>query len=251
MSANYKLKKQVMKNLKSILFVIISIIISMSSVYGQKKDKKKKDKDNTQFVLSNEVDSVSYSLGVLIAENIKQGGLEDLDFDVFVQGIKDIIADDKVELIKKEQAGMLVNGYVMKQKEIQSAANTEEAKKFLEENKKNPDVIETSSGLQYIVLKEGTGESPKLTDKITAHYHGTLIDGTVFDSSVERGEPIQFPVNGVIPGWTEALQLMKVGSKYKLFIPSELGYGQNPPPGSVIEPGAVLIFEVELISIDK
>jgi FKBP-type peptidyl-prolyl cis-trans isomerase FklB len=128
--------------------------------------------------------------------------------------------------------------------------NNAVGQKFLDENKKKPGVVTLPSGLQYIVIKEGTGAKPVLTDKVTTHYHGTLIDGTVFDSSVERGEPASFPVNGVIKGWTEALQMMPVGSKWKLFVPPALGYGERGA-GGVIGPNATLIFEVELISINK
>ena len=123
-------------------------------------------------------------------------------------------------------------------------------KKFLEENKTKEGIVTLASGMQYQVITEGTGDSPTLESKVTTHYHGTLIDGTVFDSSVDRGQPASFPVNGVIPGWTEALQLMKVGSKWKLFIPSELAYGPNSP-GGAIGPNATLIFDIELISIDE
>ena len=128
--------------------------------------------------------------------------------------------------------------------------NLKKGQAFLEANKSKDGVKTTASGLQYIVMKEGAGAKPTLNDKVTTHYHGTLIDGTVFDSSVERGQPASFPVSGVIPGWTEALQMMTVGSKYKLFVPANLGYGERGAGGK-IGPNSVLIFEVELISIDK
>jgi FKBP-type peptidyl-prolyl cis-trans isomerase FklB len=137
-------------------------------------------------------------------------------------------------------------------KENKSATgnNSEAGEKFLAENAKKDGVKTTASGLQYKVIKSGTGESPKLTDTVKVHYHGTLIDGTVFDSSVERGEPISFPVQGVIPGWVEALQLMKVGDKWQLFIPAKLAYGaQSPSPK--IGANSTLIFEVELLGIEK
>lgn len=121
---------------------------------------------------------------------------------------------------------------------------------FLADNAKKDGVKTTASGLQYLVLKSGTGETPKATDKVKVHYHGTLIDGTVFDSSVQRGEPITFPVTGVIPGWVEALQMMKVGDKWKLFIPAKLAYGEQSPTPA-IPPNSVLIFEVELLGIEK
>jgi FKBP-type peptidyl-prolyl cis-trans isomerase len=137
-----------------------------------------------------------------------------------------------------------------KKRNEKSAKATSASEGFLEENAKNPDVVTTGSGLQYIVIQEGTGDKPSSTDKVKVHYHGTLVNGNVFDSSVDRGEPIEFPVNGVIPGWVEGLQLMSVGSKYKFFIPSELAYGERGA-GQMIGPGETLIFEVELLGITK
>ena len=133
---------------------------------------------------------------------------------------------------------------------MQAQKNLEEGEKFLEENKKKEEVVTLESGLQYIVIKEGKGEHPKMTDEVETHYHGTFINGKVFDSSYDRGKSISFPVGGVIPGWTEALMLMKPGSKWKLFIPSELAYGTRGA-GGVIGPNTTLIFDVELISIKK
>lgn len=129
-------------------------------------------------------------------------------------------------------------------------APTDPGAAFLADNAKKDGVKTTASGLQYLVLKSGTGETPKATDRVKVHYHGTLIDGTVFDSSVQRGEPITFPVTGVIPGWVEALQMMKVGDKWKLFIPAKLAYGEQSPTPA-IPPNSVLIFEVELLGIEK
>ena len=131
-----------------------------------------------------------------------------------------------------------------------SEKNTQEGETFLAANKTKPGVITTASGLQYIIEKQGTGPKPKATDKVKVNYEGTLIDGKIFDSSIKRGQPVEFPVNGVIPGWTEALQLMPVGSKFKLFVPANLGYGDRGA-GPDIGPGAVLIFEVELLGIVK
>jgi len=145
---------------------------------------------------------------------------------------------------------MSISEYLQKLKAEKMSKNKVAGEQFLAENKSKPGVVTLPSGLQYIILKEGTGAKPTAADKVKTHYHGTLIDGTVFDSSVERGEPISFPVGGVIKGWTEALQLMPVGSKWKLFIPSELAYGDRQA-GPKIGPGSALIFDVELLDIEK
>ncbi|MEC8273499.1 MAG: FKBP-type peptidyl-prolyl cis-trans isomerase, partial [Bacteroidota bacterium] len=152
-------------------------------------------------------------------------------------------------IINEEDANMLLQEYYIElsQKKSQEAISIGQA--FLDENAKNEGVITTASGLQYEVINKGTGATPVESDQVTVHYHGTLVDGTVFDSSVERGQPATFPVNGVIPGWVEALQLMNVGSKYKLYIPSDLAYGERGAGGS-IGPNETLIFEVELLSIN-
>ena len=146
--------------------------------------------------------------------------------------------------------GLLVSS-VNAQDKVEGEKNLKAGKAFLAANAKKDGVITTATGLQYKVLKSGTGASPQKTDTVKVHYHGTLIDGTVFDSSVQRGEPITFPVSDVIPGWTEALQLMKVGDKWQLFIPSSLAYGELSPPGSKIGPNSTLLFEVELLGIEK
>jgi FKBP-type peptidyl-prolyl cis-trans isomerase FklB len=152
--------------------------------------------------------------------------------------------------MNEEQMNMSISNYLQTLKAEKALANKKVGAEFLAANKSKPGVVTLPSGLQYIVVKEGTGAKPTINDKVKCHYHGTLIDGTIFDSSVERGQPIDFPVNGVIKGWVEALQLMPVGSKWKLFIPSELGYGDNQA-GAKIGPGSTLIFDVELIDIVK
>lgn len=193
------------------------------------------------------MDSVSYSLGVLVGKNLKNQGFDKLDANSLSSGLQDAI-NGKPLAITEEAAGKLVNDYLEKAKKAQSGTIIEEGKKFLAENGKKPGVVTLPSGLQYMVIKEGTGPMPKSTDKVTTHYTGTLLNGEVFDSSVERGQPATFPVNGVIKGWTEALQLMKVGSKWKLFIPYDLAYGERGAGGQ-IKPYATLIFEVELLEI--
>ena len=195
--------------------------------------------------INTEMEKVSYSLGVNIASSLKQQGWE-LDAKSLSDAFVDVFNGNKL-LIDEKEASSILQNYQQKIANKTLEKNYTLGKDFLEKNAKKDGVITTSSGLQYKVLKEGDGDSPKETDKVEVHYHGTLIDGTVFDSSVDRGESITFPVNGVIPGWVEALQLMKTGAKYKLFIPSELAYG-NRGQGK-IGPNSTLIFEVELISI--
>jgi len=199
--------------------------------------------------LANEIDSVSYSLGLNVAKSIKMQGLEEINSEALIKAFNDVLSD-KEQLLSDMDAGQCLNAYFQKAQLAKSSASKEAGEAFLAQNKTRDGVVTTESGLQYEVITEGTGEKPGLEDEVTAHYHGTLIDGTVFDSSVNRGEPVPFQVNRVIPGWTEALQLMPVGSKWKLYIPSELAYGENGA-GNVIGPNETLIFEVELISINK
>ena len=199
--------------------------------------------------LDNEIDSVSYSIGMNIAENMKAQGINELNVEVLSQAFKDVFSDNNT-LMDQEGVMKCLNTYFQNQQQSQYEENIREGEEFLAENKSREGVITLPSGLQYEVLVEGTGEKPALTDEVKTHYHGTLLDGTVFDSSVERGEPVSFPVNGVIAGWTEALQLMPVGSKWKLYIPYDLAYGERGA-GQAIGPYSTLIFEVELISIEK
>lgn len=197
--------------------------------------------------LNTEMEKVSYSLGVNVAKSVKNQGLESIDSDAVAKAFKDVFEGNTLE-ISEEEANIVLQDYFGKLANEKQKANVEAGQKFLDENAKREGVVTTATGLQYEVLKEGSGDSPKETDNVTVHYHGTLIDGTVFDSSVDRGQPATFPVNGVIPGWVEALQLMNPGAKYKLFIPSNLAYGERGAGGS-IGPNATLVFEVELISI--
>lgn len=197
---------------------------------------------------NSEMEKVSYSLGVSIATNVKSQGLEQVDYESLTNALRDVFENNQLQ-ISENESNMILQDYFGKLANKKKQANIEAGKNFLNENAQRDGVTTTESGLQYEVLKEGTGNLPKETDKVTVHYHGTLIDGTVFDSSVDRGEPATFPVNGVIPGWVEALQLMKEGAKYKLFIPSDLAYGERGA-GGAIGPNATLVFEVELISIN-
>jgi len=199
--------------------------------------------------LTSSEDSVSYAIGMDIAENIKNQGFDKLNIEIMSKAMSDIY-EGKATSIEKEKSQNLIQTYFMSLMAKKGEEKTKKAKEFLDNNKKREGVTTLPSGLQYEVIKKGTGESPKLTDEVTTHYTGTLLDGKVFDSSVQRGEPATFPVNGVIPGWTEALQLMKVGDKWKLYIPSELAYGERGA-GQVIGPNETLIFEIELLSINK
>ncbi len=195
-----------------------------------------------------EMDSVSYSLGILLGQNLKSQGSEKLAEQSLNAGIHDMLAGNEPKL-SMDVANTIIQQYMQKKQEAQYQGNIEAGKAFLEANAQREGVIILPSGLQYEVLKAGTGLQPGATDKVTVHYHGMLIDGTVFDSSVERGQPATFGVNQVISGWTEALQLMTEGSKWKLFIPADLAYGARGA-GQKIGPYATLIFEVELLKVN-
>ena len=200
------------------------------------------------------MDKLSYALGLGIGRQLSQMGATDLNIDDFAQAVKDMI-DGKEPQVATAEAQQIVEDFFRKQEERQRAEAAEkykgaksEGEKYLSENAKKEGVVTLPSGLQYQVLKEGNGKSPKATDKVVCHYEGMLIDGTMFDSSVQRGEPATFPLNGVIAGWTEGLQLMKEGAKYRFFIPYQLGYGERGA-GASIPPFATLVFDVELIEV--
>jgi FKBP-type peptidyl-prolyl cis-trans isomerase FklB len=197
--------------------------------------------------LYGELENFSYALGMSIAGNLIQTGVKTVNPELFLNGFKDVFKGEET-VIHPEDANQILEEFIGKINQDKGAGNLEEGLKFLAENRKKQGVIELPSGLQYKVLTEGDGEIPTSSDQVKCHYHGTLIDGTVFDSSVERGQPAVFPVNGVIQGWVEALQLMSTGSKWRLFIPSELAYGSNGA-GGVIGPNSTLIFDVELLKI--
>ena len=192
-------------------------------------------------------DSLAYSLGVLIAGNLRQEGLTDLNPELIAAGLKDAFKGKT--LLTADQCNAFVRDGSARRKAKQGESNKIAGEKFLEANKSKPGVITLEDGLQYEVLKMGDGKKPKATDKVNVHYHGTLIDGTVFDSSVDRGEPISFALNQVIKGWTEVVQLMPVGSKWRVFIPYQLAYGERGA-GGAIQPYSALIFEIELLGIE-
>jgi FKBP-type peptidyl-prolyl cis-trans isomerase FklB len=205
--------------------------------------------------LKQEKPRTSYCIGADIGGALKRQGI-DLDLKAFTAGLADALAE-KPALSEAEMRDtmmafqkQMMEKAQAKQKD-QGEKNVKDGEVFLAANAKKEGVKVLPSGLQYKVITSGKGKSPKATDTVKTHYHGTLVDGTVFDSSVKRGEPVSFPVNQVIPGWTEALQLMKEGDKWQLFIPAKLAYGEQPPPRSPIGPNATLIFDVELLSIEK
>ena len=197
-------------------------------------------------VMKNEIDSVSYAIGLNVAQFYKQQGIDNINSTCVQKGMTDALAGKPA--LTEDQMNMVVGMYMQKMKSKKAEPNKAAGAAFLAANSKKPGVVTLPSGLQYQIITAGTGPKPKITDKVKCHYRGTLIDGTVFDSSVDRGEPVDFPVGGVIRGWTEALQLMPVGSKWKLFIPSDLAYGDQQVSAQ-IGPGATLIFDVELLEV--
>ncbi|CAM1366110.1 FKBP-type peptidyl-prolyl cis-trans isomerase [Tenacibaculum xiamenense] len=226
----------------------ISVVSCSNGQYNSKKS------------LDNQIDTISYAVGLNMANQIK-ANFEEVNEDLFIQGFKNGI-DSTNMLLEVKDVPVILRKYFQKKNEERMKKLQEEQikkaeaefgefkkenEKFLEENKTKDGVVTTASGLQYVVLKEGQGEKPKATSKVKVHYHGTLIDGTVFDSSVERKTPSEFFLNRVIKGWTEGIQLMKPGAKYKFFIPSELAYGATPRAGGPIKPFSTLVFEVELL----
>lgn len=195
------------------------------------------------------MDKLSYSWGLAMGQQLRAMGVNDLNINDFTDAVK-CIFEGTEPAIKMEEAQKTINEYLRELEEKATAKAKEAGAKFLAENAKNEGVKVTESGLQFVVEKEGTGAQPTATDEVTVHYTGRLLDGTVFDSSVNRGEPATFPLNRVIPGWTEGVQLMKEGGKYTFFIPSELAYGAQGVPNA-IPPHSTLIFEVELIKVIK
>lgn len=219
---------------------IIVLLAALMTACDQGKSFKKA-------TISNDVDSASYSYGLMLAANLENPQTDTLNLDLILAAIHD--KETKGELaITEQEARTVLDSFAQKMMKKEVENNKAVAEKFLTENKSKDGVKETASGLQYIVLEEGNGAKPSATDNVRVHYVGTLLNGEEFDSSVKRGQPAEFPLNGVIPGWTEGLQLMTVGSKYKFFIPSDLAYGERGS-GGVIGPGETLIFEVELLDI--
>lgn len=256
------------KTMKRVVIAAGLVALGFSTVFAQtskkpasakettaKKETTKSETQGTVKMLSTEKDSLSYALGVNIATSFSQQKI-DIDVDVLATAMKDVLAGGKTQLDEQQVMAVLMQfQQKMQARQSEEAAkagekNRVEGEKFLAENKKKEGVQVTPSGLQYKVITMGTGEKPKASDQVTVHYTGRLITGEVFDSSVDRGEPATFPLNGVIAGWTEGVQLMPVGSKFEFYIPSDLAYGPRGA-GGLIGPDATLVFEVELISINK
>jgi FKBP-type peptidyl-prolyl cis-trans isomerase len=228
--------------MKSYIIPVLALGLLVSSASAQDKPD-----------LTNPKQKTSYAVGVDIATSLKRQGV-DLDEKALTAGISDGLAGKPALTDEQQKAALMDLGKSLQAKaeEKQKAAaekNLKAGEDFLAANAKKDGVKTTASGLQYKVIKSGTGATPKATDTVKVQYQGTLIDGTVFDSSVQRGQPVTFPIRGVIPGWTEALQMMKVGDKWQLFIPAKLAYGEEGP--GPIGPNSVLIFEVELLGIEK
>lgn len=193
------------------------------------------------------MDKVSYALGLSIGQNFLSSGFENIQYDDFLSGLKAVMQEEKPEL-SFEEAKTIINQYFVELQQKAIRLNKEAGEEFLKINGHKAGVVTLESGLQYEVIKQGEGKKPQLKDTVRCHYHGTLINGVVFDSSMDRGEPAEFPLQGVIKGWTEVLQLMPVGSKWKVTIPSDLAYGDRGA-GQKIQPGSTLIFIIELLDI--
>ena len=224
--------------MKKIIYILAFILFNLN-VYAQS--------------LKNQIDSVSYLIGQSIATNLMKD-LSEANKEMIIQGLSDKLYNRSA--LCSDPGNATLNRYFQEKNRIKAQEaekagliNKAKGELFMAENKKNENVLTTASGLQYIVIKEGKGMKPTASSKVKVHYHGTTPAGKVFDSSVDRGEPITFGLNQVIKGWTEGLQLMPVGSKFKFFIPQELAYGANPQPGGVIESYMPLVFEVELLEI--
>lgn len=236
-----------MKNLFLPIIISISLIGLLASCDSSL--------ESSEANLNNQLDSLSYSFGYLQGGSLFNEGIEEVDIKNYLAGLNAAFKDEESAIDEGAMQNLIqvffgeLQNRQMERQAAEADINIAQGNAFLEENAMNSDVTQTSSGLQYRVLEEGTGARPAATDQVEVHYEGSLLSDEVFDSSYERGEPIVFPLNQVIPGWTEGVQLMTVGSKYQFFIPAELAYGNNPPPGSIIPPGAVLIFEVELLDI--
>lgn len=200
--------------------------------------------------MSQDINAVSYCIGLSVADSLAQQDLDAINPQVMAEAIADVFQGNALKY-SPDQANQIIQEYLQNVMTSKFEVYKTEGEQFLAENASKSGITTTASGLQYEVIEEGNGPKPTATDTVKVHYHGTLIDGTVFDSSVSRGLPATFGVHQVIKGWTEALQLMPVGSKYRLYIPQELAYGANPHPGGAIKPYMALVFDIELLAIEN
>lgn len=227
--------------------IVILFSIFLIGLYGC--DEMNSSSNNNDFSpdLSTTLDTISYVIGYSTGNGMEQQGVDEINKDVLLGAMNEGLAGEESKIDMK-QASMIVREYIMQKREELAEENLEKSEKFLEKNSKKEGVQTTESGLQYKVIEEGTGETPTEDDRVKVDYHGTLQDGTVFDSSKDRGKPATFSVKGVIPGWKEGLQLMKEGSKYQFFVPPSIGYGERGSRN--IDPNSVLIFDVELLEVN-
>lgn len=246
--------------MKAIILSISVFLLTAVSLFGQSKKELRAEiqqlkeeiielKKPKEINLNDENEKGSYALGLVVASNMQAQGLDSLKLEAIKSAFEDVILKKQLKIDLEEAEGV-VQAYVEQAMAVKQEKLKEESLTFLSENRSKEGVIETESGLQYEIIANGTGTSPKAGDRVTVHYTGKLTNGTVFDSSVERGEPVTFATNQVIPGWTEALQLMKEGDKWILYIPYDLAYGERGAGGQ-IPPYATLIFEVELLGVNE
>jgi len=228
--------------------ILFFLVFSLGAEAQKKKKNKKKNKSVPAQVMVNELDSISYGLGMGMAKNLQKVGIDSINVDAYTKGLLTVFKGDST-LLSEASIQDLLDNYVKVKSAEKIAKEIEKNENYLLKNKMRPEVDTLPSGLQYEVLEEGFGPKPKPESEVTVNYVGKLIDGTIFDSSIERGEPATFKLNQVIPGWTKGLQLMSPGAKYILYIPAELGYGVKGA-GNSIPPNATLIFEIELLNVN-
>jgi FKBP-type peptidyl-prolyl cis-trans isomerase FklB len=243
------IKQWTLAGLLSAVFVTGQVVAQTKKPAVKPKPKAPAATAASSLKLTNAIDSVSYSIGINVGLGLKQQNLGNANIKAITKALQDALQSQNMQ-IAPEQANQIIGAFFQRERSAKADVNKKIGEQFLLENKKKPGIKTTASGLQYEIVKEGTGPKPMTTDTVKAHYTGRLIDGTVFDSSVDRGQPLEIPVNQVIQGWSEALQLMPVGSKWKLFIPSSLAYGAQGT-GPQIGPNSTLVFDIELLEIVK